>query len=319
LPGTTNLDAPERQLVDQGVTYLNQVIRAAAVSAGVGYLDVENALVGHRLCDSPDAYVNAINLTNLTAPETFHPTAAGHIAEAQAIAAQLGGKDLADSAYCAHAVYPCPHLTDPPELPSFFADSSARPVALAIPSELFIGTNPVFRYSVEKGVEFVIQTSLLAAGSVAHIELHSDPLALGGATVGSDGSLVRSLTLPDTVPTGYHTLHIYGTSPSGEAVDIYQILYVADAVAGEPEQAQQADPSPSTVSQSDKAASAPVAAAPTCATDCQPSHSIGLLSAVGLLPATIGRNPVLAVIIVLMATGVILAVSAGVVWYRRRG
>lgn len=224
-PATVNLDYAERQMVDQGVRYLNGVMKAAALSAGVEYVDIEDSLLGHRLCDDGPAYVNGIDFADVFAQEGFHPNASAHAAIARAIERQVGTSDLAGGTYCS-TVYPCPVATEPPGLPTFFGDGSVRPTSIAVPTELLLLSGSPIPYWIEKGAEFTVQTALLAAGSTARISLHSTATDLGTPTVTVDGTLTIKLTIPDSVPDGFHTLHIYGMSPSGEAVDLYQIVYV---------------------------------------------------------------------------------------------
>jgi lysophospholipase L1-like esterase len=60
---------------------LDQMLRAAATSAGLGYLDEENAFQGHELCTS-DPYLNNLTTINQadkhTLNNSFHPTTAGY-------------------------------------------------------------------------------------------------------------------------------------------------------------------------------------------------------------------------------------------------
>jgi hypothetical protein len=58
-------------------------------------------------------------------------------------------------------------------------------------------------------------------------ELHSSPVVLGNFTAGSSGDLSFQITVPSSVPAGFHSLHIYGTNVAGEPVDIYKTIYVA--------------------------------------------------------------------------------------------
>jgi hypothetical protein len=50
---------------------------------------------------------------------------------------------------------------------------------------------------------------------------------LGSSTTDVSGNISATINVPDNVPTGYHTLHVYGTNIAGEPVDIYKTVYVA--------------------------------------------------------------------------------------------
>ncbi|HET9434425.1 MAG TPA: hypothetical protein VFO37_11745, partial [Chitinophagaceae bacterium] len=70
----------------------------------------------------------------------------------------------------------------------------------------------------------------LQPGSTVNIEIHSDPINLGDYTVQQDGGLSEDIILPPTIPAGFHTLHIYGNSYSGESVDLTQVIEVQGSV-----------------------------------------------------------------------------------------
>lgn len=55
-------------------------------------------------------------------------------------------------------------------------------------------------------------------GSSVHLILHSDPIDLGTAAVGSDGTFSQTVVVPTAIPAGAHHVVAEGTSASGEAV-----------------------------------------------------------------------------------------------------
>jgi hypothetical protein len=60
--------------------------------------------------------------------------------------------------------------------------------------------------------------------SQVDLELHSDPVNLGSATVGDDGSFSKEVTIPADTPEGTHTIVITGTGddqqPQTHSVEI---------------------------------------------------------------------------------------------------
>jgi hypothetical protein len=58
-------------------------------------------------------------------------------------------------------------------------------------------------------------------------ELHSIPLSLGSFNTDTNGNLNAQVTIPTGIPAGYHTLHFYGTDITGQAIDIYKVIYIA--------------------------------------------------------------------------------------------
>lgn len=312
---TTNLDYAERIMIDKGVRYLNEVIRAAAVTAGAVYVDIEDALVGHRACDLPSGYVNELNFADIRSKGVFHPNELGQTAIALAIERQTGG-DLVLHNYCASNHYPCALPTCPPLLPSFFGDESFRPLYLAIPSELVQITDSIVPFAVTRKVEFMIQAAHLAAGSAAQIALHSEPLDLGTVVVGAEGSLQAAIVLSNTVEAGYHTLHVYGTSPSGEAVDMYQIIYVRDgAEAPEQETGSTAAPTGASLGRSSETG---VASCSELCSNGNHSFQSVVLDTITELPKTFGHfwQPALAA--GLLTGGLILSRLAQLLWHSRR-
>lgn len=218
-PASTNLDHAERQMIDEGTKYLNTVIEAAAASAGAKYVDIGDALLGHRVCDDPGGYVNAIALLDQEKVETFHPNADGHAAMATAIEHALGTADLTAYEYCADA-YPCPKQTNAPTVPDYFNDGSVHPSVPAIPTELVPGG------VVTQGVEYVIKDLVLAPLSDVRVEIHSSPDVLATSVTDANGAVNVPITVSGDISTGLHELHLYGTSPSGEAIDLVQIVTV---------------------------------------------------------------------------------------------
>ena len=55
-------------------------------------------------------------------------------------------------------------------------------------------------------------------GSSVHLILHSDPISLGTAAVGSDGAFSQTVVIPASVPSGSHHVIAEGTSETGEDV-----------------------------------------------------------------------------------------------------
>jgi len=72
----------------------------------------------------------------------------------------------------------------------------------------------------------VLAKNSLQPGSSVRVEIRSKPVDLGSYTVLNDGSMKETITIPDNIPAGYHTLFIYGKSASGEDIKITQTLLV---------------------------------------------------------------------------------------------
>lgn len=207
------LDRHERVAVNQGVEYLNDVIRAAANSKGAHYIDIEDSLSGGRLCESAEyvtGVVDAFLADDLA--QAFHPNAAGHEKMASSLTGNVSFRldNINPEADASAAV---------PAIPSYFgADESVR----AERKESIVN-----KYlSVRSKVIFAIQKGVLKAGSRASISIHSKAKNLGTHIVASDGSLVVSRNLPNDIATGYHTVLVKGTDAQGAPLWLYQFVYV---------------------------------------------------------------------------------------------
>ena len=215
------------------ISYLNSVIKQAAANAGVAYIDVEDALVGHRLCEnnSTEIAVNGLTAGNdivdflvIHGPignESFHPNAYGHSLMEQKILERTLHFGL---------VMPAadPSIGPPAEsadLPILNVAKSGR----AINQQNYdssLTDDVVYR---QTALQAVINTSklVLKTASPFHILLNSNPIDLGTFNSTATGQLSFQFTIPTDVPTGYHTLHVYGQNVAGEPVDIYKTIYVA--------------------------------------------------------------------------------------------
>ena len=222
------LDRDERVFMMQGVVYMNQVIRAAAYEAGITYIDIENSLKGHELCSGSFqpalnglkmgddiALIEKLPLLKILGNESFHPTPYGHQLIAQYIHARY--QDIRTfSCYLS-----CGELTSV-VMPSPYWPQQIQPDML--PREYpFLPSDWVVR---EEPTTITLPSGSIAPGSSVRVELHSIPLELGSVVADESGGMTKTITLPEGVVEGYHTIHLYGTTYSGQPVDIYYTVRV---------------------------------------------------------------------------------------------
>lgn len=226
------LDESERQFMNQGISYLNEVIAAAARSVGVKYVDIQDSYGGHVICgaESPGAMnlirlgddispINRLDWFKVVGQESFHPNLLGHAYMAGSIVESVGNIMTYD--YCGGGVNLCPNSSLAPEpsaywLPSSYHNYPTQEIA-----------NYVFDRddaSDNRQKEIVLTSSSLTPGSSVSVEITSDPRSLGQFEATSDGALNVDVDLPIDLEEGYHTVHLYGTSYSGESVELYQII-----------------------------------------------------------------------------------------------
>jgi hypothetical protein len=150
--------------------------------------------------------------------ESFHPTQFGHQLNAEAIISSVG--NIMDYNYCVFNLTICPDSSVKAPKPSDYWKYGTNyypPTRISdfiIESDDITGTYRTIR----------LLRNSLAANSNARIELTSTPVELGDFAVADDGSLDIKIDLPTDLEDGYHTLHIYGNTYSGEPIELYQIF-----------------------------------------------------------------------------------------------
>ena len=221
------LNSEEREMMKNGVVYINKVIKQAAEAAGVKYLDVENSLEGHRLCDKGESYVTGVAMWGSSElQESFHPNFRGHQAIALSIwnDKNVSGESLLDYTICSDGGRMCPNYgatKDNIERPVYFAGDSSY-VKTNYRSDLILG-------GVHKDSLMNLSTGpySFTPGSTAKLTLYSEPTELGEYTVDSNGSVSVAIAIPSSISAGYHTLAVEGVAYSGETVALEQIIFVA--------------------------------------------------------------------------------------------
>lgn len=222
------VDASEADFFDKLTVVLNDAVETAAKRAGVQYIDVEDMLVGRRLCEvsREDAYVNGLKFGNDTGPlgakildkGSFHPNTG---------AQPLYLRALLDQTSRMSKKMPKPDstakFTVPPSGDQFWQiQRSGRKTY--VPKR--VDSYPIIGRGLGKLVEFKDDLSKFNPNSIVRAQLHSDPVELGEFTADEQGYLTATITVPEDVPAGYHSLHFYGENVAGEPVDLYQYLYV---------------------------------------------------------------------------------------------
>lgn len=222
------LNQNERQYFSESIAYLNAVLKVAAQSSRVQFVDIEAALVGERLCDWSERAVNALRYGDDIAPvsfldqlkiigaESFHPTPFGHTLVASEILKQRVTPDQGITCDC--------HVT--PELLalSSYWTEQATPAwqeVRQLYDEFLTAPSAV----VGSTIKAAFAAGTFLAGEVVKFELHSQPQHLATYRAASDGSLQGSITLPEGT-FGYHAVHAVSKSASGLPLDIYQTLHV---------------------------------------------------------------------------------------------
>ncbi len=225
-----HLNNDEVLFADQAVDYLDTVIKTAAAKAGVFYVDAENALYSHRLCEAGPGSVamNGVTAGNdiperLGGPigsESFHPNPFGH--------QLLENKILASTHNLTEPMpEPNPSAVLPPQasLEILDAPHSDRQIN-TVEYDSNIAPDLAYQQTLAD-ISIEGEAHSLAPGTVLQAELHSDVTTLGNFTADSIGNLSAQIEIPSSAPGGYHTLHFYGTDINGQPIDIYKDIYIA--------------------------------------------------------------------------------------------
>jgi hypothetical protein len=265
----THLNDQERAYVYQATHYADQVIKAAAEDAGVYYLDIEHSLDGKNLCSGASNVVvngttngdDKINVpVVLTANgdvvaagtvgignESYHPKEEGQRLMAEAIRTATNNSPATFTV--------CPNNTDGTQI----CPRGAKKIPL--PDEAYFGNTAVQYVNLKNGQQsnihlasvpekqsivaetdnpapraITVGTTNLKPGTQVTVSIHSTPTELGTFTVSADGSFSTTVSIPDNIPAGYHTIHITGQNIAGEPIDYYQTVIVsgpADDVDGD--------------------------------------------------------------------------------------
>lgn len=231
-------DDSERQFMDQGIAYLNQVISAAAEKAGVTYIDISNSFGDSTLCGTQSpSMMNGVVLGDdspslknfewlkFIGQESFHPRPSGHAATSNVIMAKI--PNILEYDYC-QAIFgqidrACPVNNAQPPGPSSYwlvngkthkynaAHISSFTNDAAVPGEV---------------IAIYLADQSFSPDSQVNIELHSEPISLGNLQTDLQGGLRAAVTIPGDLSLGFHTLHLFGNSYSGELIDLYQVVKV---------------------------------------------------------------------------------------------
>lgn len=223
------LNHDERRYMSESIRYLNRVIRAAAVYSKVVYADIESVFEGERLCDERDSAMNAVRFGDDVAPipfasnmkiigaESFHPTPRGHQLSAQRINSQL--QSFWEAGGCSACQYDESQL----DFPLYWKEG------VGVDDSTFKQTAQTFIHEERtidtSKVAYSFAPNTFAPNSPVRFELHSEIKQLGSFNVSAEGSLEGVLPMPRGV-IGYHTIHAYGESRSGERIDAYQVVYM---------------------------------------------------------------------------------------------
>lgn len=216
------LSAADRLFANQLISYLDLVIQKAAQNAGVSYIDTQQALAGHELCEDGAPAMNGLTAGNdklIIGNESYHPNTLGQQLLGDTILAKT--HNLTDAMPAADTSISAPAVND--SLTILQAPKVNRTIYNVVNAGEDIKT------FVSGGVaDFTVDQlkGLVNPNSSFTGVLHSEPINLGIFKTDTDGSLSTNFTIPTGTVPGFHTMHFYGTDLAGSPIDIQQTVYI---------------------------------------------------------------------------------------------
>ena len=200
------LSTKERAMVDDSVIKLNNIIKQAVRDTYVKYADIENSLVGGRLCEGAD-YVTGIQAIGpvkggrdgTLLDDMFHPNAEGH--KRMAAAANKSQKT-------------------PNEADINFSDLISDTTTMTQRSQLL--NSSVYDDTVGK-VKIQTDNNSFKPNTDVTVIAYSDPTKLLGSKTNEEGALIGDVDL-SVLPIGNHVVVVMGTGFSGLPVRYFQFL-----------------------------------------------------------------------------------------------
>ncbi len=222
------LDATEREFIYEGIRYLNQVMKAAALDSAVEYIDVEHAFTGVELCSlTGTSVMNGVRFGDDMSPiaalptlsiigaESFHPKSSGHELLSRVITATyVYPEDIQNCQGCASSL-------GLPQPNSYWSNSTTS----TGPIQSFGGFIDQVTWRTKQALQLMLPKVSFMPHSEVRVEVHSTPITIGTYTADDQGGLlVDQMSVPSELENGYHTVHVYGTSFAGQLIDYYDFV-----------------------------------------------------------------------------------------------
>lgn len=195
----------EKTLLYWSIHRLNTVMRQAALETGITFVDTSDAFAGNELCtQNSRPSMNALRIEGFSvASESYHPTPFGHALIASLVETALTWRNATCTSTC-----------------NISGDSYWNE---AKENDTLAFASSVVDESCRQACRLTVPDYTFAPSSDVTVVLRSSPRSLGVFKANARGGLEARVDLPGDL-TGYHTLHLYGTSATGESVDLYQTI-----------------------------------------------------------------------------------------------
>ena len=220
-----HLNKNEIEFINEMVVYINNTISSSAASAGVEYVDVENSLLGHRLCEADSNNIAMNGLTagkdsgilgiNFYGAESYHPNSRGHELIEQAILEQT--KNFS-SAIKKTAVSNKDSVLKAPK--------SGRTILTKKPSKI---TPKVAKKGRKTTVKVKGSSNGLKPKTKYKVKLGgSNGQQISEVNTDDKGDINSEVTIPNNTDGGETSLDIVGDGEGNEQIDISQPIYIPE-------------------------------------------------------------------------------------------
>lgn len=224
-----HLNKQELEFSADLIDYLNTAVQKAAGSAGVHYVDVSQALVGHRLCETTSASVAMNGLTagtdagllgvKVLGKESYHPNALGQELIEQAILQKTHNfqemvpvPDLDTATITTALLAGAPHSGS--GIKSLMPDDSATDASAEKDGALSI-------HADRRGDGLLPNTAYT-------VQLRSNNQLLGNLTTDSEGDLNGQINLPSDAETGENEVQIVGPGSDDTTIAVISPVYIVN-------------------------------------------------------------------------------------------
>lgn len=219
-----HLNTSEIEFSEEIIAYLNDAVQKAAHNAGLTYVDISQALYGHRLCESAsyNLAVNGLTAGKDSGPlglkvfgnESYHPNALGHQLIEQAILRQTHNLTVVaatpDTANDGHTL-----LTGP---------KTGRAVTKRSPESQL---TPRVALKDQPTAVNTHQNDDLKPLNPYQVRLDGPTgTIIGSAPTDENGNLATTVVIPGDTASGGHSLDVIGTDQVDEPIDVTQPIYV---------------------------------------------------------------------------------------------
>lgn len=220
------LTAVERTMAAGLIEYLNAVIRTAAAEAGAYYVDIEDSLYGHRLCEAPSATiaVNGLSFGNdgnkfFAGNASFHPNEFGHELIKNTLLQQTANFTQAMPAKLPQTI---PNPNDFAFLDARKDGSLVRTPYLNTPAE-----TPILTPGSSHKISVDNPLIPLLPDAPYDVFIRSKPVYVDTITTDGAGFIDANIAIPEGTEPGLHSLHIQGLGLNNQPIDVYEFVYVA--------------------------------------------------------------------------------------------